>query len=62
MDIKRWKEHALKYKSATTGNFAAPFLSDFKSHNLQWSITAYPIAEYQSYHLTSCKWLINKYF
>ena len=35
MRIKQRKEHALKYKSATTGNFAFLFLSDIKSHNLQ---------------------------
>ena len=62
MHAKRWKEHALKYKSATTGNFTSFFLSDIKSHNLQWSIRAYLIGDYQSYCLASYERLVNKYF
>ena len=62
MHVKRWKEHALKYKSAATGNFASLFFYQIESHNLQWSITAYLIAEYQRYGFASCERLVNKYF
>ena len=62
MRVKQRKEHALKYKLVTTGNFAFLFLSDIKLHNLQWSVTACLIAEYQSYHPASHERLENKYF